>query len=119
MKAEIHASRGDITRLSRRSLEIEMGIEPELSIISRRGDAWAGVDSMPKIDGKFDIYIYIMQRFGWGNSRRCRMFDRPFSSTVERREKNRRGSRRKFNSFDVESDECVYISFFIFPSVRW
>lgn len=47
VKAEIHASRGDITRLSRRSLEIEMGIGPELSIISRRGDAWAGVDSMP------------------------------------------------------------------------
>lgn len=55
MKAEIHASRGDITRLSRRSLEIEMGIGPEVSIISRRSDAWAGVDSMPKIDGKFDI----------------------------------------------------------------
>lgn len=87
MKAEIHASRGDITRLSRRSLEIEMGIEPELSIISRRGDAWAGADSMPKIDGKFDIYIYNAAVPGAGEILGEVECSIPFGSTVERRGK--------------------------------
>lgn len=68
---------------------------------------------------------YVMPRSDRGNSDVERSI--PFSSTIERRKKNRttfierrkkncRGSRRRFNSFDVYRVRrlCIFLFFFFF-----